>query len=126
MKRFLVATIPFEVSRIRGRRGGWRKKWKKACDLKLGRSDSFSLSSFSMTDVLDDVCYCLSVLLAPAQGYAWSPREGFLFYRTVISCLQQRDRHQSTGMYLFREQTRASHLETREGTNCITPLICYS
>lgn len=79
-----------------------------------------------MTDVLEDFCYCLSVLFIQTHGYAWSPREGFLFHRTVISCLQQQDRHQSTGMYLFREKTRASHLETREGTNCITPLICYS
>lgn len=74
-----------------------------------------------MTDVLEDFCYCSRVLLIQTYGYAWRLREGFLSYRTVICCLQQQDRHQSTGMYLFEEKTRVSQLETREDRNCITP-----
>jgi hypothetical protein len=48
-----------------------------------------------------------------------SHRERFLSYRTVISCLEQQDRHQSTGMYLFEEKTRVCWPETREDRNCI-------
>lgn len=54
--------------------------------------------------MLEDFCYCSRVLLIQTYGYAWRLREGFLSYRTVICCLQQQDRHQSTGMYLFEEE----------------------
>lgn len=74
-----------------------------------------------MTDVLGDFYYCLSVLLSKRMVMPGALEKCFCLTGQLFLVCYSKGGHPSTGMYLFAEKTRVSHLETREGRNCITP-----